>query len=78
MMFLDGQPSDIRPGTIGMTQAEIARRLVEQNPELALPANREALLKSIDEIYQKDHSITVRLTEAEIAEVIDAQTRARH
>jgi hypothetical protein len=64
--FLAGEPCDIRPGTIGMTWAEIARELVSHDPELATPAAKRRLLKEVHRIYDRDHAVVVRLTTSEI------------
>ena len=63
--FIDGQPCDIQPGTIGGEQAEIAKKLVAQNPALALAENRDALLAQIDDIYKLvDPPIVVKFDES--------------
>src|SRR5262245_2107597 len=65
--FIDGQPCDIKPGTIGREQAEIAKKLVAQNPALALTENRDTLLAQIDDIYKLVHpSVVVKLDESEL------------
>ena len=43
-----------------MIQAEIAKRLVEQDPSLQSPENKQKLLSEIDAIYDRDHAVTVR------------------
>ena len=53
--FLAGEPCGIRPRTIGMQWAEIARELVKQNPELAAPANKAALLDEV-RTQDRDHA----------------------
>jgi hypothetical protein len=50
MRYLRGEPSDIRPGIIGMTQAEIAKRLTEKDPTLLLPENKDKFLRELDTI----------------------------
>ena len=39
----------------GMIAAEIAKQLIAQNAELALPANRTRLLAEMSEIYRRSH-----------------------
>src|SRR6266705_3199764 len=39
LKYLRGEPNDIRLGTIGMLEAEIAQKIVENDPELLLPIN---------------------------------------
>jgi hypothetical protein len=45
---LKGEPHDIRPGTGGMGKAQIARKLVEQDPVLLLPENKIKLCDPIE------------------------------
>jgi len=72
--FVRGEEHDITPGTIGMIEAEIAKRLVAENPELLSDDKRSELIKAIKTIYDRDHAITVTLTEEEIAFVRTAAT----
>ena len=53
LKYLRGEPNDIRPGTIGMLKAEIARTLVEKDPSLLLSVNKDKLRNEIQSIY--DH-----------------------
>lgn len=53
MKFVRGAPSDIRPGTISMLKAEIAKKLVENDPSLA--TNKDQLHCEIELIYQRNH-----------------------
>ena len=43
MKYLRGEPNDIRQGTVGMIRAEIAKGLVEKDPSLLLPKNKDKL-----------------------------------
>src|SRR6516165_7790930 len=65
--YVRSEPNDIRPGTIGMIQAEIAKKLVEENAALLLPESKEKLLKQIDTIYYRDHAVRVTLSKEDIA-----------
>jgi hypothetical protein len=56
--FVSGEPNDIREGTIGEIQAKIAKQLVESDPELLLPAQRERLMKAVRAIYDRDHAVS--------------------
>ena len=47
LKHLRGEPNDIRPGTIGHIQAEIAKKLAEKDPTLLLPVNKDKLLTEI-------------------------------
>jgi hypothetical protein len=46
---LRGETNEIRPETIWMSKAEIAKSLVQKDPSLLLPANKETLLNQIDD-----------------------------
>ena len=65
--YVQDEPNDIRPGTIGMIKAKIAKALVEGEPGLAAPEKRDALLGAIRAIYDWDHALIVRLTEQDLA-----------
>jgi hypothetical protein len=56
--FVSGEPNDIREGTIGEIQAKIAKQLVESDPELLLPAQRERLMKAVRAIYDRGHAVS--------------------
>jgi hypothetical protein len=50
-----------------MEKAEIAKKLVAQNPALALTENRDTLLAEIDDIYKLRHPpIVVKFDESEL------------
>ena len=74
--YLRGEPNEIRSGTIGMTWAEIAKRLVENDPELLLPENKEKLRSEIDAIYDREHAVRVTLTPEQIAAGVMSVTHA--
>ena len=50
-----------------MIKAEIGRKLVEDNPNLLSEAPRSQLMAAITATYERDHGITVTLSEEEIA-----------
>jgi hypothetical protein len=62
LKHLRGEPADIRSGTIGMKKAEIAKSLVEKDPSLMEPKNRDKLMGEIAAIYDRDNTIKVKLT----------------
>jgi hypothetical protein len=66
LKHLRGEANDIRPGTIGMIEAQIAEKLVAERPELLLPEHKQELLTAIDAIYTRDHCVVVTLTDQEI------------
>jgi hypothetical protein len=68
LKHLRGEPSDIRPGTIGMKKAEIAKSLVEKDPSLMEPENRDKLMGETAAIYDRDYTIKVTLTPEEVAD----------
>jgi hypothetical protein len=53
LKFLQGEPHDITPG-IRMERAEIAKKLVEEDPALLLPTNKSKLHVAIA-IYEREH-----------------------
>jgi hypothetical protein len=75
MKFLRNEPHDIRPGTNGMIMADLAKTLVEKDPSLLNPENREELLAKIDEVFLGEHAIQVKLTPEDIA---TAEMRVTH
>jgi hypothetical protein len=75
MKFLRNEPHDIRPGTNRMIMADIANTLVEKDPSLLNPENREKLLAKIDEVFLGEHAIQVKLTPEDIAA---AEMRVTH
>jgi hypothetical protein len=50
-----------------MIQAEIAKDLVARNPELLAADNRKHLIQAVEAIYNRDHAITVTLTDENMA-----------
>ena len=67
LKYLRGEPNDIRPGTVGMCQAEIARTLVEKDPSLLLSVNKDKLRNEIQSIYDHEHAVTVTLSPEDMA-----------
>jgi hypothetical protein len=67
LKFLRGEPNDIKPGTLGMIWAEIAKKLTEKDPTLLLPTNKDKLCKEIDTIYDREHAVKVTLSPEDIA-----------
>jgi hypothetical protein len=55
LKHLRGEPADIRSGTIRMQKAEIAKSLVEKDPSLTDPKNRDKLMREIAAIYDRDN-----------------------
>jgi hypothetical protein len=69
LKYLRGEPHPwIIPGRIGMIQAEIGKTLVEKDPSLLLPENRDKLLAEMRLIYDRGgHTVKVTLTQEEIS-----------
>jgi hypothetical protein len=65
--FVQQKECGIRPGTIGMIKAEIAKKLITENPDLLNESKRPNLIKAVERIYDRDHTITVTLSEKEVA-----------
>jgi hypothetical protein len=61
LKFVRGEPNEIGPGTIGETEAGIAKALIEQDASLLLPINKEKLLTEINSIYDRDHAVVITL-----------------
>jgi hypothetical protein len=52
-----------------MLMAEIAKNLVDKDPELTSPERKRELLDKVDKTWQRDHCITVTLDEKQLAGV---------
>jgi hypothetical protein len=65
--FIRGESHGIQPGTIGMIQAEIAKRLIAESPDLLAEDKRPELIKAVNLIYERDHAVTVKLSERDLA-----------
>jgi hypothetical protein len=66
LKYLRGEPNDIQPGTVGMINAEIAKKLVENDPALLLPINKDKLRNEIQSIYERDHMVSITLDPQQI------------
>ena len=53
-----------------MNEAEIAKGLVEKDPSFMEPANRDKLMGEIDTIYDREHTVIVTLSPADIAAAV--------
>jgi hypothetical protein len=67
LKFLRGEPNDIRPGSVGMREAEIAKTLVEKDPTLLLLENKDRLLHEMWSTYLRDHAVRVTLSPEDVA-----------
>jgi hypothetical protein len=67
MKFIRGERNGIMPGTIGMMQAEIAKRLAVESPDFLVAGNRPALIKAVKTMYDRDHTAQVQLNEVDKA-----------
>jgi hypothetical protein len=74
MKYLMSQPCSIRQGTIGEIKAKIARQLVTNDPDLMKPEKRDHLMRAIREIYDRDHTVGVTLSDQDIAKARMAVT----
>jgi hypothetical protein len=63
--YVHGRPNNIRPGTVGETQAKIAKKLVEE--DAAVIDGKEKLLAEIEAIYDRDHAVVVTLGPEDLA-----------
>jgi hypothetical protein len=64
--FVRGEEHDIRPGTVGMEKAEIAKQLIAESPDLLAEHKRPDLIKVVEMIYVRGRHI-IRLTDKELA-----------
>jgi hypothetical protein len=71
MNYVRGKPHSLGRGTIGMAQAQIAKKLIKKSPELAADANRAELMKAVKAIYDRDHTVTIDVTEKDIAAALE-------
>ena len=67
LKYLKGEANEIRPGTNRMAMAEIAKTLVENDPSLLLPENKDKLHNEVVSIWRRDCCVTVTLTPQDIA-----------
>jgi hypothetical protein len=54
LKYLRGERNNIKPGTVEMLKAEIAKKLVEKDPALLLPINDDRFRKEIDLVYSSE------------------------
>ena len=48
--YVRGEPNCIEPGTIGLIKAQFAKKLVDADPTLLRPENKERLLREVDAV----------------------------
>jgi len=65
--YLNGESHDMKPGTIGMTKANIAKSLVADDRQLLDHGNQEKLMEMIDKIYNEEHSVKITLSDEDLA-----------
>ena len=65
--YVRGEPNNLRPGTIGEKEAQIAKKLVEKDPALLQPENKEKLLVEMRAIYDRDHAVWIHLSPEDVA-----------
>jgi hypothetical protein len=53
LKYLRGESNNIKPGTVEMHKAEIAKKLVETDPTLLLPTRKDQLRKEINSVYAR-------------------------
>ena len=67
MHYVRGEDHDLTPGTNGMTWANIAKALIADDAELALPENKDRLPQAIDAVYNRDHAVKVTMSPQDLA-----------
>jgi hypothetical protein len=65
--YVRDEPNSLRPGSIGMIKAKIAKTLVESDPSLVAPEKCDVLLEAVRTVYDRDHAVTITLTEQNLA-----------
>jgi hypothetical protein len=65
--FARDESHDIKPDTIGMIKAEIAKGLIAASPELLENDKRPDLIKAVNLTYERDHAVVVELTDEDVA-----------
>jgi hypothetical protein len=65
--FVSDQSNGIKRGTVGESQAQIAKRLVGADPGLVLPERRKELMDKIETMYGHGGRAVVALSEKEMA-----------
>jgi hypothetical protein len=65
--FVRGGASNLISGTIGETKGMIAKALVEKNAALLEPENKDKLMAEMEAVYDRDHTVVIRLTQEELA-----------
>ena len=61
------KPNNLKPGTIGIIRADIAKDLVAENPGLVSPDKKAKLMEAIEQVYQAEHAVMIKLDERDIA-----------
>ena len=74
LKYVRSEPNDIRPGTIGEKEAEIAKELIAKDPDLA--GRKDDLLDAINRHYKEHHAVKVSLTDEDIEKVVKRQMPA--
>ena len=69
LKFVSGEAHGIGAGTVGELQAQIAKRLVAEEPSLISPERRVDFVDRIKMIYESDHAVVVTLSETDMAVV---------
>lgn len=64
--YVRGEPSDVRPRTVGEIHAKIAKTLAANDPSLLLVENLDKVIAKVNEIYDRDHAVKVTLTKEQM------------
>jgi hypothetical protein len=62
LKYLRGERNNIKPGTVEMYKAEIAKKLVETDPTLLLPTRKDQLRQEIESVYSRDELETLLIS----------------
>lgn len=55
MRYVRGGANEQPPGSVVMCELEIGRALIEANPDLALPENKDRLWDALESAYERDY-----------------------
>jgi hypothetical protein len=74
MHYVRGEDHTLQVGTNGMVQAEIAKQLIVDHPELALPESKDRLLDAVESDFDRDHAVRLTLPREDINRVLMLST----
>jgi hypothetical protein len=67
MRYVQGEPNDITPGTIGETWANIVQKLISKDPGFSSPDRMDELMDTMRKIYDEEHAIVFEISDEDVA-----------